>query len=135
MRLQPGGGDPAQPAGRAVEGDAPPRGRAGAAGRDLRGGEDYFTHEAAGFVDLRDQCAVADARGNYSASLFADRAIATIEQHVGDRPLFLYLAFQSATMLFTRFQDSKSVQVRRTLCSARMFSRARRSMRFCKIRT
>ena len=65
----------------------------------LGGGEDYLSHKTGGFVDLTaNRTAVLTAGGVYSTVLFADQAIARINDHaaLGDRrPLFLYLAFQA----------------------------------------
>ena len=64
----------------------------------LGGGEDYYTHESGGYVDLHagaDLAPVRNETGSYSAGLFANKTIDIIDAHAGDAPLFLYLAFQS----------------------------------------
>eukprot|EP01084_Bolivina_argentea_P102815 184180_1 len=69
------------------------------------GGEDYYTHEAGGAYDFREDIGVkcgpncsrvaTEAHGKYSAHLFTNRAIQIIEQHNKTKPLFLWLAYQS----------------------------------------
>ena len=68
------------------------------------GSEDYYLHSRVSSTppilqgyDLRDQEAVALAEnGSYSAQIFSSRAASIIGQQAGsNRPMFLYLAFQS----------------------------------------
>eukprot|EP01084_Bolivina_argentea_P102822 184188_1 len=72
------------------------------------GGENYYTHIAGCCYDFRDDIGLncgencsriaTEASGNYSAYLFTQRAINIIENHAkndGQRPLFLYVAYQS----------------------------------------
>lgn len=72
----------------------------------LTGGEDYFTRERCHFhgepcgVDLwsakgSKSMPINDTTGEYSAHLFARKAIEAIDKRDASKPLFLYLAYQS----------------------------------------
>nr|XP_022327230.1 arylsulfatase B-like [Crassostrea virginica] len=65
----------------------------------LTGAEDYFTHarcfEKMCGTDLRDNMGPANYTGVYSAHLFARKASEVVKNHNTDKPLFLYLPFQS----------------------------------------
>ncbi|XP_068106366.1 arylsulfatase B [Hyperolius riggenbachi] len=72
----------------------------------LLGGEEYYTHERcyASTAVNKTMCALdfrdgeEPARGyekKYSTHLFAERAVSLIASHKPEKPLFLYLAFQS----------------------------------------
>ncbi|XP_043196763.1 arylsulfatase I-like [Amphibalanus amphitrite] len=65
------------------------------------GSENYYTHwrgldEGGSGLDFRRNMSVArEFEGRYSSEVFAAEAERVIETHPADRPLFLYLAFQS----------------------------------------
>eukprot|EP00040_Diaphanoeca_grandis_P031788 m.190866 g.190866 ORF g.190866 m.190866 type:complete len:535 (+) comp32415_c4_seq1:177-1781(+) len=68
------------------------------------GSEDYFTHKNTGIdfhLDIGARCgpncsqSLLDLRGNYSAPLYADRALTIINEHDASVPLFLYTPYQS----------------------------------------
>jgi len=68
------------------------------------GSEDYFTHKNSGIdfhLDVGTNCgkgcsqSLLSLRGNYSAPLYADRALDILKDHDPSIPLFLYSPFQS----------------------------------------
>jgi len=64
------------------------------------GGEDYYTHEIGGYLDLHDdETIVTDQSGTYGMDMFHDRALVHIQEHAtsqsAETPLFLYLPFQN----------------------------------------
>ncbi|EGD83465.1 hypothetical protein PTSG_04073 [Salpingoeca rosetta] len=69
------------------------------------GGENYFTHKNGPAYDMhRDplpscgqNCSqiAFDLQGQYSTTIFSDEAVRVIDDHIGPKPLFLYLAYQA----------------------------------------
>ncbi|RUS68761.1 hypothetical protein EGW08_023476 [Elysia chlorotica] len=66
----------------------------------LTGSEDYFKHtreyKGKDFLDLHsEQGPVKNESGHYSAHLFTQKAVDVINSHDQNKPLFLYMAYQS----------------------------------------
>ncbi|GAB1598613.1 arylsulfatase B [Argonauta hians] len=64
----------------------------------LTGSEDYYTHRHCDTYcgyDFRQDVQPVRNNTQYSTFVFADKTIEVIEEHDTDKPLFLYLAFQS----------------------------------------
>ena len=69
------------------------------------GGQDYFTHGGDQSLDFHleegercgENCSLPqwDAVGQYSTTLFSQRAVAVVHAHDPEVPLFLYLAYQA----------------------------------------
>ncbi|XP_041356231.1 arylsulfatase B-like [Gigantopelta aegis] len=60
------------------------------------GAEGFMSHKHAGYLDFReDESATNNYRGEYSTTLFGNKAVEIIESHNTANPLFLYLAFQA----------------------------------------
>nr|KAG5703216.1 hypothetical protein BaRGS_034127 [Batillaria attramentaria] len=68
----------------------------------IKGNSDYYTHNAQhkyilNYYDFFDGTRnVSEAVGHYSTTLFSDRAVDIIDEHTGNNPLFLYVAYQTA---------------------------------------
>jgi len=62
----------------------------------LVGDEDYYDHKNGNGYDFRnDDEVLYEATGTYSTTLFQDRAVEVIREHDPEKPLFLYVPFQS----------------------------------------